>query len=94
MLRSGTQGKERSTAKQDGWSPARARRAPLAGEYGWSLEPGPGPGKESLSTTRGWNLKMTGWEVDWMGDDWMGDDGMAFTRNSAHYGPGDSDSRH
>ncbi len=31
-----------------------------------------------------WNLKMTGWEDDWMGDDWMcddwimGDDWMAF----------------
>ncbi len=29
----------------------------------------PGPGKES--TTRGWNLEMTGWQDDWMGDDWM-----------------------
>ena len=29
-LRSGTRGKESDTAKQDGWSPGGARRAPLA----------------------------------------------------------------
>ncbi len=34
-------------------------------EYGWSLAR-PGQGEHHC-----WNLKMTGWQDDWMGDDWM-----------------------
>ena len=41
-----------------------------------------------------WNLKMTGWQDDWMGDDWMAFNFKVHQNLGALDGPGDSDSRH